>query len=93
MTVAPEGGTQTTGFVLTWATGAEGVLSRGWVADVQVAVPGVADFAPWQDGVTTASATYTPTAGAGQYRFRARLRHSTAPSGSGWSPAVAITVR
>jgi streptogramin lyase len=93
MTVAPESGAPTTNFVVTWATGAEPVVSRGWVIDVQVATPGVADFVPWQDGVTTQSAPYTPTAGNGLYRLRTRLRHATAKSASDWSPVVSITVR
>jgi hypothetical protein len=93
VTVAPESGTPTTNFAVTWATGAQPVVSKGWVIDVQVAVPGAADFAPWQDGVTTQSAPYTPTAGNGLYRFRARMRHATAPSASDWSPVASITVR
>ena len=91
--IAPESGAPADSFVVTWATGADPVVARGWVIDVQVAVPGAADFAPWQDGVTTASAAYTPTAGNGVYRFRTRMRHATAPSAFDWSPVAAITVR
>lgn len=93
MTVAPESGTSADHVVVTWATGADPVLPSGWVIDVQVAVPGAADFAPWQDAVTTRSASYAPAAGSGPYRFRARLRHASARDGSGWSPPVAFTVR
>ncbi len=57
------------------------------------ATPGAPDFVGWQEGVTTASARYAPTAGKGLYRFRTRLRHQAAKAGSDWSPVASITVR
>lgn len=93
MTVVPTSGPESTSFTVTWATGAAPVVAGGWVIDVQVATPSAADFVDWQNGVTTASAGYTPTAGTGVYRFRTRMRHQTAKGGSDWSPVASITVR
>ena len=93
MNVSPTTGTSTTNFVVTWATGADPVVSSEWLIDVQVATPDVTDFATWQDGVTTKSASYVPMAGNGTYRFRTRMRHGTEQSASDWSPVLSITVR
>lgn len=68
-------------------------MPGGWVVDVQVAIPGVAEFGLWQQAVTTTSASYSPKAGNGVYRFRARLRHATDPGASDWSPVAAVNVR
>ena len=93
MRASPDNGTPTTNFVVTWASGVDPVVSPEWLIDVQVATPDAKDFAVWQDGVTTQSASYVPTAGSGTYRFRTRMRHGTAPSASDWSPVSSITVR
>lgn len=93
MQVAPDRGTETTSFTITWATGTAPVVPGGWVIDVQVAVPSASDFVVWQESVTTTSASYTPTAGKGTYRFRTRLRHQAAKGGADWSPVASITVQ
>ena len=92
MSVSPTTGTSTTNFVVTWATGADPVVPNGWVIDVQVATPDAKDFAAWQDGVTTKSASYVSTAGNGTYRFRTRMHHVTEQSASDWSPVASVTV-
>lgn len=93
MHVSPDKGIPTTSFVVTWAIGADPVVSNGWVIDVQVAAPDAKDFAAWQEGVTTKSASYMPTAGNGIYRFRTRMRHAAEQNASEWSPVSSITVR
>jgi streptogramin lyase len=92
MRVSPDKGTPTTSFVVTWATGSDPVVSNGWMIDVQVTTPGTKDFAAWQDGVTTKSAVYVPTAGNGTYRFRTRMRHAVEQSASDWSPIAPMSV-
>ena len=93
MGVSPSTGTSTTNFVVTWATGTDPVVSNEWLIDVQVTTPNAKDFVMWQEGVTTKSASYVPTAGSGTYRFRTRMRHGTEQSASDWSPVASITVR
>jgi hypothetical protein len=63
--------------------------AAGLVFDVIVRLPGSNTWQPWQSGVTTTNATYTPVA-PGLHQFRARLR---GPGGSSlWSPAASVTV-
>lgn len=93
MSVLPTTGTATTNFVVTWASGADPVVSSDWLIDVQVAIPDAKDFVTWQDGVTTKAASYVPTAGNGTYRFRTRMRYGTEQSASDWSPVSSITIR
>ena len=83
---APATGQVGTPFRVTWGVGEP---AAGLVRDVQVRAPG-SGWQPWQTGVTTGQASYTPAA-AGAYELRARLR-SPGAAASDWSPAVTVAV-
>ena len=85
---APSTGQAGVAFDVTWATTAP---PSGLVFDVQVKVPGSNSWQPWQSGVTSLSAGYTPGA-PGTYAFRARVRQAAGSAKSGWSPAIMVTV-
>jgi hypothetical protein len=83
---APVSGQVGQAFRIDWATAAPGT---GRVFDVVVRVPGSSTWQPWQTGVSTLGANYTPSA-PGTYAFRGRLRGAS--GSSRWSPAGTVTV-
>lgn len=66
----------------------------GDVFDVQVKPPGARSWDNWLVGTTSVSGGYGSTSpfwnGPGTYAFRARLRSSSGPGGSGFSPATSF---
>ena len=74
---------RTGGGVLVWS------FARGRF-DVQMERPGSTTWVSYRTSTTALSATFT-TSRIGRYRFRARTHSSSGVSG--WSPAVALTVR
>jgi hypothetical protein len=89
MTGSPAAGTSATDFTLKWASA---TAPYNYVYDVQVKSPGVTRFAPLSTGVSTDSASFTPSSGPGTYLFRARLRDTANGIISGWSPSLTISV-
>ena len=87
--VKPGAGGVSTGFKLTWATGAP---PAGFVFDVQVKRPGTNTWVYWKNDTTLWTANFIPDAGPGTYRFRSRLRRVSNGAATGWSGAKAITV-
>ena len=84
---APSSGRIGRTFTVTWASGA---VPDGSVSDVQMKRRGH-PWSTWQDGVTAASGSFTPTRD-GVELFRARLRRLDDATTSGWSAAVKIVV-
>ncbi len=72
---------------LVWSSSPGGF---GFVFDVQIKRPNATGFSTWQNGVTAASAQFSPDAGAGTYSFRARLRNTGNGKASGWSPPFSL---
>jgi hypothetical protein len=68
----------------------------GDVFDVQVEVPGSAQFVDWQTAVPDLSAVFGPSdplwAGSGKYRFRSSLRQTASGAASAYSPPVSISL-
>lgn len=75
-------------FAVTWALQA---FPPDIVFDVEVKAPGEPGFQAWQDGIRELSAPYTPLE-AGTFEFRARLRRSTGPDATRFSPPARIRV-
>jgi plastocyanin len=79
-----------TSVTVTWASAAP---PSGYVADIQVRLPGASAFVNWRSAQTGTTASYTrPTGKNGQFTFRARLRKPATGKASMWSPASAITL-
>ena len=89
MVAKPTKGVVTTGFAITWASAAP---PAGFVEDVQIKRPGTTRFTAWKTGVTVASGTFAPDAGAGSYSFRTELRNTGNGAHSGYSPNLTIKV-
>jgi plastocyanin len=85
--VAPSSGTTATVFTITLATQA---APSGFAYDVQEKV-GDGAWGAYQNGVTTASVTFTASS-AGTYSFRSRLRNSSTGAKSKPSPGKKVTV-
>jgi hypothetical protein len=75
-------------YQLTWAARA---APFGYVYDVRMKAPGASQFTAFRTGVSSISATFTPSA-AGTYQFEARQRKSPGGAASGWSPPVSVSV-
>ena len=58
---------------------------------LQVKTPGSTNWSPWQTGVTTLTAMYTPTQ-TGTYQFRALLRNSLLSKASGFSSPGKVVI-
>ncbi len=84
----PESGTVGAPFSVDWATRAPG---GGRVFDVQVRVPGAANFSPWLLGTEATGAEYTPEQ-PGRYRFRSRMRDPESGANLRYSPPAAVAV-
>jgi uncharacterized repeat protein (TIGR01451 family) len=84
----PASGSVSTGFKLTWATGAP---PAGFVYDVQIMRPGTSTWVYWKSDTTLSKASFIADAGPGTYQFRSRLRRVTGGA-SGWSGAKSIAV-
>jgi plastocyanin len=75
---------------VTWAASAP---PGGYAADIQVRLPGAANFVNWRSAQTGTGASYTrPANKSGQFRFRARLRNAATGKASLWSPVSTITL-
>jgi len=89
MSARPSSGTTSSIFTLRWASR---TAPFGYVYDVQIKLPGAAQFIPFATGVSTSSTQFTPSSGPGTYQFQARLRNSANGFSSSSSPSLSISV-
>jgi len=85
-TATPPFGQVGTTFTITWASAAP---TGNLVFDVRRMDPGSTKFKKWQTGVTTRSATFTPSL-PGTYVFRTEVRDMSTGAVSKWSPTASI---
>ena len=83
---SPTTGTQTTTFVIRWAS----AIPAGDTYTVQVKGPQDTTFGQFRTGTTATAASFVPNEGIGTYQFRSQLRSGTVASQ--FSPPRAIRV-
>ncbi len=84
----PRRGEVGTAFHVTWSTRE---APKNLVFDVEVKLPGDAEYQPWLTGTTGAGADYTAD-GPGSLRFRSRVRHAQTGQATGMSPGARIRI-
>lgn len=92
--INPTSGAPATSFTITWSS----ATLTGYVFDVQYRFmkAGTKTWSPlkvWKTGVTSTTATFSPSTGGGTYAFSARIRNSSTGINAQWSPEATFIVR